>query len=40
MKVFIFNYAFAHIVGLVLVMIADAQPGNNWLKNYSLTKLP
>ena len=39
-KVFIFNYAFAHIVGLVLVMIADAQPGNNWLKNYGFAGLP
>ena len=30
-KVIIFNYAFAHVVCLVLIMIGESQEGKNWL---------
>ena len=39
-KVFLFNYGFAHVVGLLLLMIADAQSGRNWLKANGLAHLP
>ena len=30
-KLFIFNYTFAHIVGLVLILVAKHSSGHNWL---------
>lgn len=38
-KVFLFNFIFAHGVCLILIMIAEMDPQHNWLKSNNLHHL-
>lgn len=39
-KVFLFNYTFAHIVCVLLILMAKLNPQNNWIKSNNLAALP
>ena len=39
-KLFIFNYMVAHVVSLILLLIAQNQEKDNWLKAKELIELP